>query len=84
MRYHSSYERVKFSTQVELTKVILKYYNANITLYRTAGIYLKLAEAVNRMGHPDVAFAVLKDGWNHTLEEDTTYMTSSSRPPCHS
>ena len=25
MRYHSSYERVKFSTQVELTKVILKY-----------------------------------------------------------
>lgn len=75
MRYHSSYERVKFSTQVELTKVILKYYNANITLYRTAGIYLKLAEAVNRMGHPDVAFAVLKDGWNHTLEEDTTYMT---------
>lgn len=75
MRYHCSYERVKFSTQVELTKVILKYYNANITLYRTAGIYLKLAEAVNRMGHPDVAFAVLKDGWNHTLEEDTTYMT---------
>lgn len=75
MRYHSSYERVKFSTQVELTKVILKYYNANITLYKTSGIYLKLAEAVNRMGHPDVAFAVLKDGWNHTLEEDTTYMT---------
>lgn len=75
MRYCESYSLYKLSTQVDLVKVITKYRNANIPLYRTAGIYLKLAEAVNRMGHPDVAFAVLKDGWNHKLEQDTTYMT---------
>lgn len=75
MRYHSSYVKYKTGTMSEPTKIINKYRNANIQVYRTAGIYLKLAEAVNRMGHPDVAFAVLKDGWNHRLEKDTTYMT---------
>lgn len=75
MRYHSSYIRYKTANVSEPVKIILKYENANITLYRTAGIYLKLAEAINRMGHPDVAFAVLKDGWNYRLEQDTTYMT---------
>lgn len=75
MRWWNSIDRVKFSTQVDLINISGKYCNANIILYRTAGIYLKLAEAINRMGHPDVAFAVLKDGWNHKLERDTTYMT---------
>ena len=75
LRYCNSYNTAKISTQTEPVKIIQKYYNANIPLYRTAGIYLKLAEAVNRMGHPDVAFAVLKDGWNSELEKDTTYMT---------
>lgn len=75
MRYHNSYEKTKISTQTDPVKITLKFYNANIPLYRTVGIYLKLAEAVNRMGHPDVAFAVLKDGWNSELEKDTTYLT---------
>ncbi len=76
MRYCNSYNTTKISTQTDPVKIIMKYYNANIPLYRTVGIYLKLAEAVNRMGHPDVAFAVLKDGWNSELEKDTTYMTA--------
>ncbi len=75
MRYHSSYTNYRVSTLPEAAKIINKYQNANIQIYRTAGIYLKLAEAINRMGHPDVAFAALKDGWNHRLEKDTTYMT---------
>ena len=75
MRYHSSYDKYKFSSQPETSKIINKYNKGNIQIYRTAGIYLKLAEAINRMGHPDVAFAVLKDGLNVTLESDTTYMT---------
>ncbi len=73
-RYYNTYNMVKFTKQ-DYVKIIMKYYNANVTLYRTAGVYLKLAEAINRMGHPDVAFALLKDGWNHKLEQDTTYMT---------
>lgn len=75
MRYYESYNQYKTTTQVDPIKIFMKYYNANITLYRNAGIYLKLAEAINRMGHPDVAFALLKDGWNHKLEQDTTYIT---------
>ena len=75
MRYHSSYTTYRESSQDEPVKIINKYRNANIQVYRTVGIYLKLAEAINRMGYPDVAFAVLKDGWNSTLEENTTYMT---------
>jgi hypothetical protein len=48
--------------------VMVKYNSANIPLYRTATIYLRLAEAVNRMGYPDVAFAILKDGISENLE----------------
>lgn len=78
MRYHAIKNQIPSAetTVAEPVYVIMKYQNANIQIYRTAGIYLKLAEAVNRMGHPDVAFAVLKDGWNSTLEKDTTYMTA--------
>lgn len=75
MRYHNSYGRYNSANTSEPVNIILKYKNANINLYRTTGVYLKLAEAINRMGHPDVAFAVLKDGWNYRLEMDTTYMT---------
>ena len=76
MRYHASYYNYQVVSLPEPAKIITKYCNANIQIYRTAGIYLKLAEAINRMGHPDVAFAALKDGWNHRLEKDTTYMTT--------
>lgn len=41
--------------------------NANIYLYRTTTVFLHLAEAMNRMGYPDAAFAVLKDGLNPQL-----------------
>lgn len=75
MRWCNSVDLHKFTTSVDQVEISTKYKNANIQVYRTAGIYLKLAEAINRMGHPDVAFAVLKDGWNYTLENDTTYMT---------
>ena len=47
--------------------VMIKYNAANIILYRTATVYLRLAEAINRMGYPDVAFAILKDGINEDL-----------------
>lgn len=33
-----------------------------VYLYRTTTIWLHLAEALNRMGYPDAAFAILKDG----------------------
>ena len=48
--------------------VMIKFTSANVPIYRTATIYLRLAEAINRMGYPDAAFAILKDGINEDLE----------------
>ena len=47
--------------------VLTKFSSANIPIYRTATVYLRLAEALNRMGYPDAAFAILKDGINEDL-----------------
>ena len=35
---------------------------ANILLYRNVTVYMHLAEAFNRMGYPELAFAILKSG----------------------
>jgi hypothetical protein len=47
--------------------VMTKFNSANIPIYRTATVYLRLAEAINRLGYPDAAFAILKDGINEDL-----------------
>lgn len=39
----------------------------NVYLYRNTTVLLHLAEALNRMGCPDAAFAILKDGMTSTL-----------------
>lgn len=38
-----------------------------VLLYRNATVWLHLAEAINRMGYPDAAFAVLKTGLHSDL-----------------
>lgn len=38
--------------------------NKFLLLYRIPMVYLRLAEAVNRLGYPQTAFEVLKNGWN--------------------
>ena len=40
---------------------------AYVLLYRNATVWLHLAEAINRMGYPDAAFAVLKNGLHSDL-----------------
>ncbi len=49
--------------------VMIKFSFANIPIYRGATVYLRLAEAINRWGYPDVAFAILKEGINSGLEK---------------
>ena len=44
-----------------------KYKYANIPLYRTSTLFLHLAEAFNRLGMYDAAFAILKDGISELL-----------------
>ena len=50
-----------------LLQWIDKYKYANIILYRTSTIWLRLAECFNRLGMPDAAFAILKDGISDNL-----------------
>ena len=63
----------RFYTMYPVTKndssfsVMRKFNSANVPIYRTATVYLRLAEALNRMGYPDAAFAILKDGINDDL-----------------
>ena len=49
-----------------------KYKYANIVLYRTSTVWLRLAEAFNRLGMPDAAFAILKDGISDALVSKNT------------
>ncbi len=61
---------------------ITKFNNARIPLYRTSTVLLHLAEAFNRLGMPDAAFAILKDGINEYLireEGGAAYITPETR-----
>ena len=54
----------------DTTKVyIVKAMNANVYLFRTTTVYLHLAEALNRLGYPEIAFAILRNGISTYLEE---------------
>lgn len=74
------YETLNSHTQGDsLFYTMYKFQSANIPVYRTTTVYLRLAEAVNRMGYPDIAFAILKDGLNRDLSSDDLYMTPESQ-----
>ena len=64
--------------------IATKLMYANVPIYRGTVIYLRIAECLNRMGYPDAAFAVLKDGlgqiamqvamypkWHYNFEVDS-------------
>ncbi len=48
---------------------VTKMRNANIYLFRESTIWLHLAEALNRAGYPDAAFAILRNGISTYLED---------------
>lgn len=63
-----------------------KYKYANVVLYRNSTLWLRLAECFNRLGMPDAAFAILKDGISENLLDTyadgtykTYYLTNESR-----
>ncbi|MBQ9357126.1 MAG: RagB/SusD family nutrient uptake outer membrane protein [Prevotella sp.] len=64
VRYNSVVS-TEVSEETDSMKVwITKFNNARIPLYRISTVMLHLAEAFNRLGMPDAAFAILKDGIN--------------------
>ena len=64
---HQTYDSETDSTK----QWIDKYKYANIIVYRTTTVLLHLAEAFNRLGMCDAAFAILKDGICPNLVEST-------------
>lgn len=61
LRFSSFTQKMTVSEDEEYTW-IRKLEYARVHLYRTSTVWLHLAEALNRLGHPDLAFAILKDG----------------------
>lgn len=69
-RTSSGDEAILNKDATDTTKVYIgKARTANIFLFRTTTIYLHLAEALNRMGYPELAFAILRNGISTYLEE---------------
>ena len=51
-----------------------------ISIYRTSTVFLRMAEALNRMGEPAKAFAILKDGVTSVLNTSTGYVLEIAEP----
>ncbi len=58
-------------------QIIRKINNQHVVLYRRAQIYLRFAEALNRAGFPESAFALLKYGLN--TSNIAKYVSSEER-----
>lgn len=60
-----------------IRQTCLKYSGTNVTLLRLHYVYLRFAEALNRAGYPQSAFAVLKYGlWRDNIEK---YISAEER-----
>jgi tetratricopeptide (TPR) repeat protein len=70
-----------FSGTTSKESIIYKYkvYQQNVTIYRSALLYLRYAEALNRMNKPRTAFAVLKHGLNSTTLYNNSIIPASER-----
>ncbi len=56
-----------------------KIVSGNIPIYRETTVYLRLAEAINRAGYPDAAFAILKDGLHIDMFDNNTYLRPETK-----
>lgn len=67
--YYSYTEKInKKSTQLQQ---IRKFATRNVHIYRKTGIYLRMAEALNRAGYPRFAYEILSMGLNNaTIKKD--------------
>ena len=58
------------STYSSLRQTCNKYSSDHVSIYRLQYVYLRFAEALNRAGYPEAAFAILKYGlWKDNIEK---------------
>lgn len=75
LRLISTYPQLRKDLRAEggnsdLIQTCNKYNGYNVHLYRLQHVYLRYAEALNRAGYPQAAFAVLKYGlWKDNIEK---------------
>jgi len=55
------------------TQSIGKYSTRNVHIYRRQMIYFRMAEALNQIGYPRMAFQILSQGLNSEVIEDEVY-----------
>jgi starch-binding outer membrane protein, SusD/RagB family len=72
-----------FSGVTSDSYLIYKYkaYQQNIIIYRSSLLYLRYAEAVNRLNKPNLAFAVLKYGLNSTNMFNNKMVPAKEKTP---
>lgn len=76
-----TYER--YDTEQDSAKIwVSKYTRPRVILYRTSTVMMHLAEAFNRLGMYDAAFAILKDGLTSNLET-APYLSEATLQALH-
>ena len=81
-RYNGSVDETRQGDEETgtVTRRVNKYIMGNIYLYRNTTVLLHLAEAFNRLGMYDAAFAILKDGINrYLISGDAAYISENTR-----
>ncbi len=63
----------------ETTTWVVKNRYARVLLYRVTTVWLHLAEAFNRLGMYDAAFAILKDGISAEMLESALYLSDETK-----
>lgn len=81
-KYHGEYSKerqsiAKFSTGSSITNTSADERLESVTLLRLGTVYLHMAEALNRAGFPETAFAVLKYGMTEDVLQDTTIVSNN-------
>ncbi len=78
-------QALRMTTEIENNETethtwVRKYMSGNIILYRGTTIWLHLAEALNRLGYPDAAFMILKEGINErSMDSTAVYVSNKTR-----
>ena len=73
LRLYSSYYTYsrKIDKKTTLLQRIYKFSSRNVFIYRKTGIYLRMAEALNRAGFPRFAYEILSTGLNNaSIQKD--------------
>ena len=73
LRLYSSYytSSMKIDKKTTLLQHIYKFSSRNVFIYRKTGIYLRMAEALNRAGFPRFAYEILSTGLNNaSIQKD--------------